>query len=178
MTSDVAKKDKFSPEVPDRTRPSLKMREDESGVLKIEIDGDFSRISNPTTGKAVAVGLIGHIASMGSQAKRMDEGASNFALGFVDAMAPNDAAEALLFTQMATIHQATMMMARRLNNVENIPQQDAAERAFNKLGRTYAAQMDTLKRYRSKGQQTVRVERVTVENGGQAIVGNVSKGGT
>ena len=28
----------------------------------------------------------------------------------------------------------------------------------------------------SKGQQTVRVERVTVESGGQAIVGNVSKG--
>jgi hypothetical protein len=37
--------------------------------------------------------------------------------------------------------------------------------------------MDTLKRCRSKGQQTVRVERVTVEIGGQAIVGNVSKGG-
>jgi hypothetical protein len=47
---------------------------------------------------------------------------------------------------------------------------------LNKLARTYAAQMDTLKRYRSKGQM-VRVERVTVESGGQAIVGNVSKGG-
>jgi hypothetical protein len=91
-------------------------------------------------------------------------------------MAPKDAAEALLFTQMAAVHQATMMMARRLNHVENIRQQDAAERALNKLGRTYAAQMDTLKRYRSKG-QTVRVERVTVESGGQAIVGNVTKGG-
>ena len=38
----------------------------------------------------------------------------------------------------------------------------------------YAAQMDTLKRYRSKGQQTMRVERVTVKDGGQAIVGNVT----
>jgi hypothetical protein len=75
------------------------------------------------------------------------------------------------------LHQATMMLACRLNHVINIPQQDAAERALNKLGRTYAAQMDTLKRCRSKGQQTVRVERVTVEIGGQAIVGNVSKGG-
>jgi len=33
-----------------------------------------------------------------------------------------------------------------------------------------------LKRYRSKG-QTVRVERVTVESGGQAVVGNVNRGG-
>jgi len=38
------------------------------------------------------------------------------------------------------IHQATMMMARRLNHVETIPQQDVAERALNKLARTYASQ--------------------------------------
>ena len=37
--------------------------------------------------------------------------------------------------------------------------------------------METLKRYRSKGQQVVRVERVTVEDGGQAIVGAVETGG-
>lgn len=55
--------------------------------------------------------------------------------------------------------------------------QDAAERAFNNLVRSYAAQMETLKRYRSKGQQVVRVERVTVADGGQAIVGNVNQRG-
>jgi hypothetical protein len=119
---------------------------------------------------------VNQISILGSQGKQRDQEASNFALGFVDAMEPRDAAEALLLSQMAAIHQTTMMLARRMNHVENIPQQDAAERALNKLGRTYAAQMDTLKRYRSKG-QTVRVERVTVESGGQAIVGNVSKGG-
>jgi len=36
--------------------------------------------------------------------------------------------------------------------------------------------MEALKRFRSKGQQTVRVKRVTVEEGGQAIVGNVQHG--
>ena len=45
------------------------------------------------------------------------------------------------------------------------------------LVRSYAAQMETLKRYRSKGQQVVRVERVTVADGGQAIVGNVNQRG-
>jgi len=35
--------------------------------------------------------------------------------------------------------------------------------------------MDSLKRYRSKGQQPVRVERVNVKNGGQAAVGNVTR---
>jgi len=70
-----------------------------------------------------------------------------------------------------------MTFARRLNHVDNIPQQDSAERAFNKLARTFASQLEALKRYRSAGEQTVRVEHVTVNEGGQAIVGNVAHGG-
>ena len=48
---------------------------------------------------------------------------------------------------------------------------------MTRLSRTYLAQMDGLKKYRAKAQQTVRVERVTVHEGGQAIVGDVNHGG-
>ena len=75
---------------------------------------------------------------------------------------------------MAAVHMATF--ARRLANVETIPQQDSAERALNKLARTFTTQIEALKRYRSTGQQKVTVEHVTVQAGGQAIVGNVSHG--
>ncbi len=159
-----------------RKPPKLTMEWDADNVLHLDIHGDIGRLNRATGNLSVSSGLLNQVAILGAQGKQMDEAASNFALGFVDAMEPRDSAEALLLTQMAAIHQTTIMMARRMNHVENIAQQDAAERALNKLGRTYAAQMDTLKRYRSKG-QTVRVERVTVENGGQAIVGNVGKGG-
>jgi hypothetical protein len=37
--------------------------------------------------------------------------------------------------------------------------------------------MDALKRYRAKAHQAIRVERVNVESGGQAIVGDVQTGG-
>jgi hypothetical protein len=47
----------------------------------------------------------------------------------------------------------------------------------NKLSRTYAALIDALNRHRGKGQQTVRFEHVTVQAGGQAIVGNVETPG-
>ncbi len=83
----------------------------------------------------------------------------------------------MLAAQMAAVHMATMTFARRLAHVDNIPQQDAAERAFNKLARTFAAQMEALKRYRTGGQQRVIVEHVTVNEGGQAIVGKVAQGG-
>ena len=162
---------------PGRKAPSVKLEWAKDGPLHIELWGDAERIFKVAGHDAVAHGLISQIALLGAPGTRADDGASNFALGFVDSMKPKDAAEALLMTQMAAIHQATMMLARKLNHVDTIPQQDAAERAVNKLARTYAGQMEALKRYRSKGQQVVRVERVTVENGGQAIVGSVPRGG-
>ena len=106
-----------------------------------------------------------------------DEDGLNFMLSVVKGIEPHDQLEAMLAAQMAATHDAVMTFARRLKHVENIPQQDSAERAFNKLARTFAVQVETLKRYRSEGGQTVRVEHVTVNDGGQAIVGNVTNGG-
>lgn len=163
----------------EREPPRASLDWSEEGTLKIETTGTWGRIAHAAGNRTVANGLISQTAVLGSHGSRIDAKATDFALGFVDAMEPRDAAEALLLTQMAATHQATMMLARRLNHVENIPQQDAAEKAFNKCARTFAAQTDTLKRYRSQGRQVVRVERVTVEGGGQAIVGAVTgRGGS
>jgi hypothetical protein len=68
-----------------------------------------------------------------------------------------------------------MTFARRLIHVETISQQDSAERALNKLTRTFAMQMEALKRYRSGVEQKVTLQHVSVADGGQAIVGNVTQ---
>jgi hypothetical protein len=47
----------------------------------------------------------------------------------------------------------------------------------DKLVRSFAALTDALNRHRGKGRQVIRIERVTVEAGGQAIVGAVTQGG-
>jgi hypothetical protein len=80
----------------------------------------------------------------------------------------------MLAAQMGAVHMASMTFARRLAHVETIPQQDSASNAFNKLTRTFAAQMSTLKDYRSRGEQRMVVQHVNVAEGGQAIVGNVN----
>ena len=77
-------------------------------------------------------------------------------------------------TQMAAVHLAIMTFSRRLAHVDTIPQQDSAQNAFNKLARTFAAQVEALKRHRSGGEQKMTVQHVHVAEGGQAIVGNVS----
>ena len=122
-------------------------------------------------------GFLTQLADAGSKGGKVDGRTLNFMLSVVKGVKPRDQVEALLAAQMAAVHTAMMTFAWRLAHVEAIPQQDSAERAFNKLGRTFAAQMEALKRYRSRGDQTVRVEHVTVNEGGQAIVGNVRHGG-
>ena len=47
----------------------------------------------------------------------------------------------------------------------------------NKLSRSYAVLLEALNRHRGKGQQKVTVEQVTVNAGGQAIVGAVATPG-
>ena len=159
-----------------RELPHTKFDTNKTGTLDVGVSGDFGRINEGAGNTIVTSGVIIHLANLGSKGKRSDQDATNFALAFLDSLAPKDAAETLLITQMAAIHQATMMMAQRLNHVETIVQQDSAERAVNKLARTFAMQVEALKRYRTGGQQRVVVEHVTVNAGGQAIVGTVNRG--
>ena len=120
-------------------------------------------------------GLLSQLANAGSRGHQIDEGALNFMLSVVTGLKPKDQLEAMLAAQMVAIHMATMTFARRLAHVDTIQQQDSAERALNKLARTYAMQMETLKRYRTGGEQKVTVQHVSVSEGGQAIVGNVTQ---
>lgn len=92
-------------------------------------------------------------------------------------IAPKDHVEMMLATQMAAVHLMTMNMASKTRKAENSLQQEGYGRQVNQLMRTFAAQIEALKKYRNGGKQHVTVKHVHVHEGGQAIVGNVTKGG-
>ncbi len=96
-------------------------------------------------------------------------------LSVIKGIEPKDQLEAMLAAQMAAVHVSSMTFARRLAHVEDILQQDSVERAFNKLTRTFAMQMGALNRYRLGAEQKVTLQHVSVTEGGQAIVGNVTQ---
>jgi hypothetical protein len=120
-------------------------------------------------------GLVQQLANAGSGRDQIDEGDVNFMLSVVKDIKPRDQIEAMLAAQMAAVHMATMKFARQLALVGTIQEQDSAERTLNKLARTFATQMETLKRYRAGVEQKVTVQQVSVSEGGQAIVGNVTQ---
>jgi hypothetical protein len=119
--------------------------------------------------------LLKELANVSSKGGRVDAEELNFMVSVVKGIEPRDQIETMLAAQMAGIHKAIMTFTRRLANVENVPQQDSAERALNKLARTFVSQMEALKRYRTGGEQKVTVQHVSVSEGGQAIVGNVTQ---
>lgn len=100
----------------------------------------------------------------------------NFLIGALRGIEPRDEVEAMLAAQMVAVHNATMKVAEQFSRVENLMQFEAQEKAYNKLARTFTTQVETLKRYRTNGEQKVTVQHVHVSDGGQAVIGHVSTG--
>jgi hypothetical protein len=148
---------------------------DKEGAVAVSRDGLEKAFGS--TNLAFIDGLLSQVVNIGSQGPKPDEKGMAYVASIIASIEPRDELEAMLAAQMAAVHNATMTFARSLAHVDNIPQQDSAERAFNKLCRTFTGQLEALKRYRTGGHQHVTVRHVTVKEGGQAIVGNVSHGG-
>jgi hypothetical protein len=97
-------------------------------------------------------------------------------LAFIKEGKPRDAIEATLLAQMAATHAHVMRFATLLANANSLAERDSAERTFNRLMRTYALHVEALPRYRSRNEKNkVVFQHVSVSEGGQAIVGNVTR---
>lgn len=160
--------------------PSLKFGRGQSGVLSVDNSHTDPRKGGTLLALALGAGdqdfvagIMGQIVNVTSKGQQPNEDAANFMLSAIKGVQPQDEVETMLAAQMAATHMLTMTFARRLNHVDNIPQQDSASNAINKLMRTFTAQVEALKRYRTGGEQRVTVQHVNVSDGGQAIVGDV-----
>jgi hypothetical protein len=161
------------------TGPLPKFVPKENGTLEVQVDSeDCLRFIFGTASNELADGLLRQCFNAVRGANTAEQ---EFMVAAVKEISPRDGLEGMLATQMAAVHVAIMTFARKLAHVETIQQQDSAEKALNKLARTFTAQVEALKRYRTGGEQKVTVQHVNVSDGGQAIVGNVAhrgRGGT
>jgi hypothetical protein len=104
---------------------------------------------------------------------------SRFPSAALSAFCVGDGIEALLSVQMVSLHSLAM---RFLATAATKDQSEAGIELYmnraNKLLRTFTAQMEALKKHRSTGEQHMTVEHVTVQNGGQAVVGTLNLNST
>ena len=101
----------------------------------------------------------------------------NFKLAVIEGIQPRDQLESMLAAQMGVVHSTLMTMVSRMNNGLMLQEIELVGRQLNNLTRTFAMQIEALKRHRSTGEQKVTVEHVTINEGGKAIVGNVTHSG-
>jgi hypothetical protein len=104
-----------------------------------------------------------------------DSAKTNALLAFAHSLDPKDAVEGALVAQMAVSHHMAMDFMGRAAHSTDKTYVDMKINQVTKLMRTFTAQMEALNRHRGKGQQKVTVEHVTVNAGGQAIVGSVER---
>jgi uncharacterized protein YbcC (UPF0753/DUF2309 family) len=99
----------------------------------------------------------------------------------LDALAekrPDSLPDGMLTVHMAGLHvQITSTMHWLNKSGMSLKQREALGKLLNGYLRTFATLAETQRRLANGPSQTVRVEHVTVEAGGQAIVGNVERGG-
>ena len=99
-----------------------------------------------------------------------------FARSVLKKVRSGDHMEMLLVTQMLAVHDATMTLCNTSWRLRKVCRNRRFSRnTFNKFARTFSHQMDTLQRWRSGTEQKVTVQNVSVSDGGQAIVGNVTQ---
>lgn len=173
-----------------KMKTTVKCKANGTAEAKIEIDhkdpttgGSLLDQSMGSTDWAFTRMMIAEVAGLSTSAETLDAAKSRddkvFSghLAIVQALAPQNELECMLAVQMAAVHTTTLAMACSMRMTTNADRREQLERSMSRLARTFTTQMEALKRQRSKGEQKVIVEHVTVNEGGQAIVGNVGPGG-
>jgi hypothetical protein len=104
----------------------------------------------------------------------ISETAINAALAMIEAAAPRDEIEAALAVEMACCHAAAMSVLGKLDGAFGSERRIAAfGSTAARLMKVFTLQVEVLRRLRNGGHQFVRVEHVHVNDGGQAVIGNV-----
>lgn len=120
-------------------------------------------------------GLLRQLMRVSSKGRKPDAINLAFTISMVRSIRPRDSIEAMLVAQMVSIHVMAMRCAYHLANAEDVARQDSAARALGRLTRIFPAQIDALSRYRNNGEPAITVQNVSVQDGGKAIVGNVTQ---
>ena len=120
-------------------------------------------------------GILRQLVKASVNGREPDAVNLSFMISMVKSIKPRDSVEAMLVAQMVSVHVMAMRCAHHLANAEDIARQDSAGRALGRLARTFPAQMEALNRYRNNGEPAITVQNVSVQDGGKAIVGNVTQ---
>jgi len=127
-------------------------------VLRRRVRKNTSTAFGTSSRAFVDASLFQLIAAARLPGSGISEIGVNAALAFIEGAKPADEVECALIIQMACTHTASMAVLGTLGGAHDAVRNVAAKAsAAARLSRTFAVQMETLRRWRNGGSQTVRV---------------------
>jgi hypothetical protein len=159
------------------TKPHTK---DKSAATTVAVNLDDARFLGGSRSEPFNKLILRELVGCLSIANRDEEGQvelARAAMAALKAFRPTDEIEGMLAAQAVALHLGALECLRR----SMLPSQpsDMASRLRRdgaNLARTMVEMLEAIDRKRGKRPQVVRVERVVVQDGGQAVIGNVSSG--
>jgi hypothetical protein len=112
-------------------------------------------------------------AAAQSPGSGISETGINAALALIEGFSPQNEVEAALAVQMSCTHIATMSVLARLGGGGPEDRSARLTSAAARLMRAFSTQFEAYRRLRHGGDQYVRVEHVHINEGAQAVIGNV-----
>jgi hypothetical protein len=97
-----------------------------------------------------------------------DDLALKMMISFIEDVKPKDQVHAALGLQMAAMHQNVMKFIELLSKSTTLAEFTIYGRIVTALGRAYTDQMAAHKHYSSTNEPSVRVQNVSVQDGGRA----------
>ena len=179
----------MSPEQDPIDAPAVAEAEPTKTVVALALSADGVTIDHPdlAQGERLMAGVLGvadrdamygmlrQLLKAGVRGGQPDAATFSFMISMVEGIKPRDAIEAMLVTQMVSVHVLAMRCAHYLADADHLDQQESASRALGRLNRIFPAQIEALNRHRCKGEPGITVQNVSVGDGGKAIVGNVTQ---
>lgn len=181
-------KQKMKKKTIDIFKPS---KEETSDAIELVLEEDLNKqdcvdlvqanimAATGSTNFTVGINLLTNIgqALTGSNAKKTDKARTlNTIAHSMQVLEPQDEYEGQLVGQLIVLHDQAMDWLGKAKRTERVDFANIYLNGASKLLTRHHETLDTLLKYRRKGEQKVHVEHVHVHGGGQAIVGNVATG--
>ena len=115
--------------------------------------------------------LLYKIAGASLPKKDRDEKSVQALKSYFEALGPEDPVEGMVYGQLYALNAHALELMNDANKTISVDAKDQYLKMANRLLKTFNASLEALGRYKRQGTQTVRVEKVVVGDGGQAIVG-------
>jgi len=158
--------------------PKISWDEEEKFMdILVESSGDWIKDMGVVDEDAAKM-LLAQLANPVLHGQQANKEFINGTIAMYLGMEPQDNIEAMLMSQMVVGHNMAMEMSKRAMLPEQtVDGVNANINRVTKLMRTFVAQVEALKKKRTGGKQTILVQHVNVNEGGQAVVANVQGGG-